>query len=99
MRIARHIETRGCQRDIGRCREVQVLAIGVEYRRERIAHSVGDLDGFALRQRVEKHCVLAAYELPRVRDPLTVGRPGCPEWSRLETAVVILIDVLTNFSI
>ena len=92
MLVARHVETRGRQRDIGRSSEVEILAVLIPYRIEGVAHAVGDLERFALLEGVDEDRMQSAGKLTDVRDPLVVGRPGLADGVGREGPVIVGVD-------
>ena len=92
MFIARHIKSGRREPGVGRSREVKVFPVFVEGGILRVAHAISDLKSLALIERIYKHRMQAARQLPGVRDPFTIRSPGLAELRRGEAPVVIGID-------
>src|SRR5205807_1346207 len=76
---------------VGAGGEIEIFAVLVENRIQRVAHAVGDLKAFTFLQRIDKYCVQMAGKLLGVCNPLAVGRPVLPE---LRSFVKVSIDQL-----
>src|SRR5712671_3222481 len=94
MLVARHIEPRGGEARVSRCREVEIFAVLIETRIDGIAHSICNLRSLSLLERIYEHRMQAARELPGVCDPLTVWSPGLAELRRPEASKIIGVNQL-----
>ena len=92
MLLAGHVEARSRESNIGRRREIEIFAVLVEARIDRIAHPVGDLETLGLIERIRENSVLAAGKLFAVSNPLVVGGPCLVERGWTETSEIIGVN-------
>ena len=70
-----HVEPAGGQRQVGARQEVEVFAVRVPGRRNRVGQAVGQLQRFGLVDRPGENGVVLAFQPSGIRDPFGIRRP------------------------